>query len=253
MSVFIDNLTPRIGLIKISKPQTLNALCSGILEELNSAIERLKTDENLRVIIITGEGKAFVAGADISEMKDMSEKEAFDYAMLGGQLFQKIETLDKITIAAINGFALGGGCELAMACDIRVASDKAKFGQPEVGLGIIPGFSGIRRLIEIVGEGRAKEYIYSGRMFGALEAEKIGLVNKVVSSDSLIEECRLLAEEIASKSFNAVIASKKVINALKDDIYSKVKYQSEYFADCFNHKDQKIGMTAFLNKEKPTF
>ena len=253
MSVFIDYLTPRIGLIKISKTQTLNALCSGILEDLNSAIERLKSDENLRVIIITGEGKAFVAGADISEMKDMSEIEAFEYAMLGAKLFQKIETLDKITIAAINGFALGGGCELAMACDIRIASDKAKFGQPEVGLGIIPGFSGIRRLIEIVGEGRAKEYIYCGRMFDALEADKIGLVNKVVSSDSLIEECRILAEEIANKSFNALIASKKVINALKGDIYAKVKCQSEYFADCFNHKDQKIGMTAFLNKKKPTF
>ena len=253
MSVQIEHLSQHVGLIKIIKPETLNALSSEILNDLSSAIETLKSDVDLRVIIITGEGKAFVAGADISEMKDMSSEEACDYALLGAKLFQKIECLDKITIAAINGFALGGGCELAMACDIRIASEKAKFGQPEVGLGIIPGFSGIRRMMEIVGEAKAKEYIFSGRMFDAQEAERIGLVNKVVPANSLMEECQKIAEEIASKSFNAVITSKKAMNALKDNVDEKVRYQSECFADCFKHKDQKAGMSAFLNKEKPSF
>lgn len=253
MSVLVEHLLKHVGLIKISKPQTLNALSSEVLNDLASAIENLKADVDLRVIIFSGDGKAFVAGADISEMKDMTENEACDYALLGAKLFQEIEFLDKVTIAAINGFALGGGCELSMACDIRIASDKAKFGQPEVGLGITPGFSGIRRMMEIVGEAKAKEYIFSGRMFDAHEAERIGLVNKVVPADSLMEECQKIAEEIASKSFNAVITSKKVMNALKENVDEKVRCQSECFADCFKHKDQKAGMNAFLNKEKPSF
>lgn len=253
MALTIDYISPRIGVIRINKPQTLNALSSEILGELSSAIDKIEDDADLQVVVFTGEGKAFVAGADISEMKDMSGNDAYEYAMLGALLFQRIEFLNKVTIAAINGFALGGGCELAMACDIRIASEKAKFGQPEVGLGITPGFSGIRRMTEIVGEAKAKEYIFSGRMFDAKEAECIGLVNKVVPADSLMEECRNIADEIASKSFNAVITSKKVMNALKDNIVEKVRYQSECFADCFNHKDQKAGMNAFLNKEKPSF
>lgn len=253
MAIIIESLSPRIGVIKINKPQTLNALSSELLGELTYAVDKVEVDENLRVVVFTGEGKAFVAGADISEMKEMSANEAKEYAMLGAQLFQKIEFLDKVTIAAVNGFALGGGCELAMACDIRIASNKAKFGQPEVGLGITPGFSGIRKMMEIVGESKAKEYIFSGRMFDALEAERIGLVNKVAPADSLMEECLKIAEEIARKSFNAVITSKKVMNALKESLDEKVKYQSDCFADCFKHKDQKVGMNAFLNKEKPSF
>ena len=253
MFVFSEYITPRIGVVKINKSQSLNALSSEILKELTSILDQFATDENVRVVIFTGEGKAFVAGADIFEMKDMSAAEANEYAMLGAKLFQKIETLNKVTIAAINGFALGGGCELAMACDIRIASEKAKFGQPEVGLGIIPGFSGIRRMTEMVGEAKAKELIFTGRMFDAYEAEKVGLVNKIVASESLMEECKKLAEDISSKSFNAIITSKKVMNALKQDIDEKVFYQSKCFAECFNHRDQKIGMSAFLNKEKPFF
>ncbi len=253
MSVLVEHLSKHVGLILISKLQTLNALSSEVLNDLSSAIENLKADVDLRVIIISGAGKAFVAGADISEMKDMTEKEACDYALLGAKLFQKIEFLDKVTIAAINGYALGGGCELAMACDIRIASENAKFGQPEVGLGITTGFSGIRRMTEIVGEAKAKEYIFSGRLFDAYEAENIGLVNKVVCPESLMEEAKKMADEIASQSFNAVITSKKVMNVLKTDVDEKVKYQSECFADCFNHRDQKIGMEAFMNKEKPFF
>lgn len=243
----------RTALVTINQPASLNALSSDILRELNEVIDVVSESLETRVIIITGAGRSFVAGADISEMKDMSVAQANDYAMLGAKLFQKIETLNKVTIAAINGFALGGGCELAMVCDIRIASEKAKFGQPEVGLGITPGFSGIRRMMEIVGEAKAKEYIFSGRMFDAFEAEKVGLVNKVVSPEALIEECHKLAEEIASKSFNAVITSKKLMNAMKGDLDNAVKMQSEYFADCFNHPDQKTGMNAFVNKEKPFF
>ena len=253
MFVSVDHVSPRIGVVKINKSQSLNALSSEILKELTSAIAQLEADANIRVIIITGEGKAFVAGADISEMKDMTAEQANEYAMLGARLFQKIETIDKVTIAAVNGFALGGGCELAMACDIRLASEKAKFGQPEVGLGITPGFSGIRKMMEIVGEAKAKEYIFSGRMFDAREAEKVGLVNKVVSPEALMDECRKLAEEIAGKSFNAIITGKKVMNALKGDIDKAVAIQSEFFADCFKHPDRKTGMNAFVNKEKPTF
>lgn len=243
----------RIAIITINQPSSLNALSGSILRDLDNAVSDASDNRDIRVIVITGAGRSFVAGADISEMKDMSPNDAYEYAELGAKLFQKIEYLDKVTIAAINGFALGGGCELAMACDIRIASEKAKFGQPEVGLGITPGFSGIRRMMGIVGEAKAKEYIFSGRMFDAQEAEKIGLVNKVVPADTLMEECQKIAEEIASKSFNAVITSKKVMNALKDSVDEKVRYQSECFADCFKHKDQKAGMNAFLNKEKPIF
>ena len=249
----LETISPRIGVIKINKPQTLNALSSEILGELSSAIEKVEDNADLRVVVISGEGKAFVAGADISEMKDMTTVEAYDYALLGAKLFQRIENLDKVTIAAVNGYALGGGCELAMSCDIRIASDKAKFGQPEVGLGITLGFSGIRRMMELIGETKAKELIFSGKMIDASEAERVGLVNRVVAPESLMEECEKIASEIASKSFNAVITSKKIMNALKEHTDEKVKYQSECFADCFNHRDQKIGMNAFLNKEKPFF
>ena len=254
--MYINTFCPqnsRVAVLTINRTVALNALNSSILHELGSCLESVKDNPEIRVVIITGIGKAFAAGADISEMKDMSPEQANEYAMLGARLFQKIETLNKVTIAAINGFALGGGCELAMACDIRIASDKAKFGQPEVGLGITPGFSGIRRMMEIIGEAKAKEYIFSGRIFDAQEAERIGLVNKVVPAGTLMEECQKIAEEIASKSFNAVITSKKVMNALKKNVDEKVRYQSECFANCFKHKDQKAGMNAFLNKEKPSF
>ena len=243
----------RTALVTINQPASLNALSSDILRELNEVIDVVSESLEIRVIILSGAGRSFVAGADISEMKDMSTEQANEYAMLGAKLFQKVETLNKVTIAAINGFALGGGCELAMACDIRIASEKAKFGQPEVGLGITPGFSGIRRMMELVGEAKAKEYIFSGRMFDAYEAEKVGLVNKVVSPETLMEECQKVAEEIASKSFYAVITSKRLMNAMKGDLDNAGKLQSEYFANCFTHPDQKTGMNAFVNKEKPFF
>ena len=253
MPVLIEHLSPRIAVLKISKPQTLNALCTDVLKELSEGVDQLNKEDELRIIIFVGEGKAFVAGADISEMKVMTDREAYNYAMLGATLFQKIESLDKVTIAAIGGFALGGGCEIAMSCDIRVCTENAVFGQPEVGLGISPGFSGIRRMTEIIGEAKAKEYIFTGRIFDAYEAERVGLVSRVVAPESLMEESLKLAEEISCKSFNAVITSKKVMKSLNSDIDKQVAYQSKCFADCFNHRDQKIGMDAFLHKEKPSF
>lgn len=253
MAIQVEHFSPRIVVITISRPQALNALCTDSLNELNAVIDKLQAEEALRVVIITGEGRAFIAGADISEMIAMTDQEAKDYAALGANLFLKIEMLNKITIAAINGFALGGGCELALACDIRIASDNAKFGQPEVRLGITPGFSGIRRMIEIVGEAKAKEFIFSGRLIEAQEAERNGLVNIVVRPEDLMKKSISMAEEIASKSFNAVVACKKVMNAMKDNLNHKILCQLNYFADCFNHKDQKVGMAAFLNKETAVF
>ena len=247
------NISGKVAIVAINSPATLNALSTCILKELDDFFDSIMQRPGVNIIIITGAGRSFVAGADISEMRDMTAPRAKEYAMHGASLFKKIETLNKVTIAAINGFALGGGCELAMACDIRIASEKAKFGQPEVGLGIIPGFSGVRRMIDIIGEAKAKEYIFSGRILDAFEAEKIGLVNKVVSSDILMDECQKMAAEIANKSFNAVITSKRVMNAMKGDLDYAIKMQSDYFADCFSHPDQKTGMNAFVNKEKPFF
>ena len=242
-----------IAYLKISNPQSMNALSSALLDELSCVIDEMENDNNVKVIIITGEDKSFVAGADISEMVHMDIAQAEDYANKGASLFERIENINKVTIAAINGYALGGGCELAMACDIRIASDKAKFGQPEVGLGIIPGFSGIRKMYDLLGEAKTKEYVFSGKMIDAFEAERVGLVNRIVSPESLTNECIKISSEIASKSFNAILISKQVINNLKRSSKEKIVYQSEKFADCFSHPDQKKGMTAFLNKHKPTF
>lgn len=254
MESFVElSLEKEIAVIKINKPSALNALSSEIIHQLNNTLTLIENDQSIKVVIITGEGKAFVAGADISEMVIMDVVQAEEYANKGACLFERIENINKVTIAAINGFALGGGCELAMACDIRIASDKAKFGQPEVGLGIIPGFSGIRKMFNLLGEAKAKEFVFTGKMIDAYEAETVGLVNRVVRPESLMDECIKISSEIASKSFNAILASKQVINNLKGVAKEKISYQSERFADCFSHPDQKNGMTAFLNKQKPTF
>lgn len=254
MESFVElSLEKDIAVVKINKPSALNALSSEIIHQLNNTLNLIENDQSIKVIIITGEGKSFVAGADISEMVKMDVVRAKEYANKGACLFERIENIKKVTIAAINGFALGGGCELAMACDIRIASDKAKFGQPEVGLGIIPGFSGIRKMFDLLGEAKAKEFVFTGKMIDASEAEKVGLVNRVVSPESLMDECIKISSEIVSKSFNAILVSKQVINNLKGAAIEKISYQSERFADCFSHPDQKNGMTAFLNKQKPTF
>ncbi|MCF6464586.1 short-chain-enoyl-CoA hydratase [Clostridium sp. Cult2] len=243
-----------IGILSINRPNALNALNSDVLDELDKSIDRVIDDDEVHILIITGEGRAFVAGADISEMKDMDLFRARKFADKGLKLFRKIELMEKPVIAAVNGFALGGGCELTMCCDIRIASPKAKFGQPEVGLGIIPGFAGTQRLSRIVGLGKAKELIFTADMIDAEEAYRIGLVNKVVPEEELIDEAMAIANKIASKGQIAVRFSKVAINrGIETDIETGQAIEKDLFGLCFATEDQKEGMEAFLEKRKPNY
>ena len=237
----------------ISSPATLNALNSTILSEIDSFVGSIDKTST-RVLVITGEGKSFVAGADISEMSNLSEAEGLAFGQKGAAVFKKIEDLPFPVVAAINGFALGGGCELAMACDIRIASEKAKFGQPEVGLGIIPGFSGTYRLPKLVGQGIAKELIYTGKMITAAEALRIGLVNSVVAPEAFQEAVDSLVASIVKNAPRAVSLAKKSINENFDmNVDDALALENKYFAKCFATKDQKEGMAAFLGKRPATF
>lgn len=241
----------KIALLTLNRPQALNALNSETLTELDAAFSDIANDEEIYAVIVTGAGKAFVAGADITEMKDMTTMEGRKFGILGNKVFRKIETLGKPVIAAVNGFALGGGCELSMACDIRIASVKAKFGQPEVGLGITPGFGGTQRLGRIVGIGMAKQLIYTAEIIDSTEALRIGLVNKVVEVDALIDEAKKMANTIAGNAPIAVKLCKEAINrGMQCDIDTALSYESEVFGECFSTEDQKEGMTAFVEKRK---
>jgi len=243
----------KMAVITINRPEALNALSSEVLTELNAAIEDVKADEQVGVVIITGAGKAFVAGADIAQMKSFTVDEAYNFAKLGQEVFEKIETMPKIVIAAVNGFALGGGCELAMACDIRLASEKAKFGQPEVNLGITPGFGGTQRLTRLVGKGKATELITTADNISAADAERLGLVNTVVSGDVLVA-AKEMAQKILAKGAYAVSYAKVAIhNGIQTDIKTAIAYEASVFAMCFGTEEQKEGMTAFLEKRKPSF
>ncbi|NLX60924.1 MAG: short-chain-enoyl-CoA hydratase [Tissierellia bacterium] len=249
LNYILLNKDENIGILTINRPKALNALNSEVLDELNKAIDQVIEDDNIHILIITGEGKAFVAGADIGQMKDMDVFEAREFAKKGLSIFRKIELMEKPVIAAVNGYALGGGCELAMAFDIRIASDKAKFGQPEVGLGITPGFGGTQRLARIVGIPKAKELIFTGETINAEEALRIGLVNKVVAAESLMEEALTMARKIASKGQLAVRYSKVAINrGIETDIETGLAMERELFGLCFATEDQKEGMGAFLEK-----
>lgn len=244
-----------IALITINRPKVLNALNTDTLNELKAAVLDAGADESIKVLIITGAGeKAFVAGADIVQMRDLSVLEGRKMTMLGQDVFNIIENLDKPVIAAVNGFALGGGCELAMSCDIRVASQNAKFGQPEVNLGIIPGYAGTQRLARLIGKGRAKYYIYTGYMFTAEEAFQMGLVNKVVRPEELLDECKTIAQTIMSKAPVAIMMAKKAINhGLDMDLNSGVAYEAEAYTTTFATEDRVEGMTAFLEKRAANF
>ena len=243
-----------VGIISINRPKALNALNSNVLTELNQCVDLVQADKDVYVLILTGEGKAFVAGADIAEMSNKTPEEAKTFAKLGMDLFRKIEELKIPTIGLINGFALGGGCELAMSCDIRFASEKAKFGQPEVGLGITPGFGGTQRLPRLVGLAKAKELIFTGDMIDAQEALRIGLVNKVTTVEELMNEGLALAEKIASKGQIAVRYSKEAINTgMQTDIDTAMDIEANLFGLCFANPDQKEGMDAFLEKRNPEF
>ena len=242
-----------ITVMKISAPKSLNALNSTILKEIDSFVSGL--DNTTRVLIITGDGeKSFVAGADISEMAHLNEPQGFEFGRLGAQVFRKIETLPIPVIAAVNGFALGGGCELAMACDIRIASVKAKFGQPEVGLGIIPGFSGTHRLPKLIGQGYAKEMIYTGKVIRADEALRIGLVNAIYEPEELMPKALEMAAMMLKNAPVAIRLAKQSINEGYDlDADGAIALENKLFGQCFATKDQKEGMDAFLNKRKADF
>ena len=240
--------------IQINNPKALNALNSQIFHEFNRALTIVENDRDNRVLIITGVEKSFVAGADIAEMCNLNETEAKAFAELGSEIFRRIELLHIPVIASINGYALGGGCELALCCDIRIASENAKFALPEVGLGIIPGFSATQRLPRLVGTGKAKELIYTGSMISAEEACSIGLVNKVTSLETLDETTQMMAQKIASQAPIAVQYAKKAINEGHDtDIEAGIAIEVELFGHCFTTQDQKNGMQAFLKREKITF
>jgi enoyl-CoA hydratase len=242
-----------ITVLKISAPKSLNALNSTILKELDDFVGHL--DAQTRVLIITGDGeKSFVAGADISEMAHLNEPQGQEFGRLGAQVFRRIELLPIPVIAAVNGFALGGGCELAMACDIRIASSKAKFGQPEVGLGIIPGFSGTYRLPKLIGQGYAKEMIYTGKVIRADEAMRIGLVNAVYEPEELMGKAMEMAAMMLKNAAIAIRLAKQSINEGYDlDADAAIALENKLFGQCFATKDQKEGMDAFLNKRPAAF
>lgn len=244
----------RVLVLSINKIETLNSLNKELLDEIYSILENIDNDNSTDVLIITGKGKSFIAGADIKEMSVFTKEEALQFGKLGWKVFDKIENLSKVVIAAVNGYAIGGGCELTLACDIRIASEKAVFSQPELSLGIIPGFSGTQRLPKIVGMAKAKELIFTGDRINAEEALKIGLVNKVVSIDNLINECLDISNRIVLKSQFAIKNAKKSINqGYEESIEIGRDIETNLFSECFEHPDQKEGMGAFIEKRNPKF
>lgn len=253
-TIKFDIVDNSIAVIAINRPEALNALNSTVIEELEKLIDDLEKNEGIRAMILTGEGRAFVAGADIGEQYPLNVAEGRKWGQRGSKLMRRIEMLEFPTIAAVNGFALGGGCEIAMSCDIILASEKAKFGQPEVSLGITPGFSGTQRLPRRIGVAMAKELIYSGKMIKAQEAEKIGLVNHVYPADELMSSAIDMAKSFIKNAPIALKYSKACIDrGLQMDIDDGIAYENELFAMCFATEDQKSGMKAFLDKSSVVF
>ncbi len=252
MSLVLTSKSDGICTITINRPDKLNAMNSDVARELIKTFEDIGHDDGTRVIILTGEGKkAFSAGADISYMSKISPDESVEYAKLGQLVTATVELVKQPTIAAINGFALGGGCELAMSCDIRIASDTAKLGQPEVTIGIPPGWGGTQRLMRIVGTAKAKELVYRGNMINADEAKEIGLVNHIVPSESLIPEATRIATEIANNSVMGVQMSKVAINKGRNaDLDTGLGIELLAWRNCFTHPDREERMANFLNRAK---
>ena len=244
-----------ISKVTINRPDKLNALNSETLKELQYLFNEIEKDDSVFVVILTGAGeKAFVAGADIKELHDLNGETGKEFAEFGQSVFNQIEKLNKPVIAAVNGFALGGGCELALACHIRVASEKAKFGQPEVNLGIIPGYGGTQRLARLVNKGRAFEYILTGDIFDANEAYRIGLVNHVYSAEDLLSKAEDLALKIISKGQLAINYAMKSINSTSElSLEDGLKLEAKLFAECCGTEDFKEGTAAFLEKRKSEF
>jgi enoyl-CoA hydratase len=251
MDFILYEVNGAVGKITINREKALNALNSQVLDELNATLDAVNLDE-VRCLILTGAGaKSFVAGADIGEMSTLTKAEGEAFGKKGNDVFRKLETFPIPVIAAVNGFALGGGCEIAMSCDIRICSDNAVFGQPEVGLGITPGFGGTQRLARLVGAGMAKQMIYTARNIKADEALRIGLVNAVYPAEELMAQAEKLAGTIAKNAPIAVRNCKKAINdGLDADMDEAIVIEEKLFGDCFETEDQKYGMAFFLDKNK---
>jgi 3-hydroxypropionyl-coenzyme A dehydratase len=252
MALVTTSKSEGICTVKINRPDKLNAMNMDVAKELVAIFENLGRDDSVKVIILTGEGdKAFSAGADIEYMSKISPDESEEYAKLGQLVTATVENVKQPTIAAVNGFALGGGCELAMSCDIRIAANTAKMGQPEVTIGIPPGWGGTQRLMRIVGIAKAKELVYTGKMIKADEALTIGLVNQVVELSSLMEETMKMAKTIAANSAIAVRMSKAAINKGRNaDLDTGLGIELLAWRNCFTHPDRQERMTAFVNKSK---
>lgn len=238
-----------IGILTINRPEALNAINSELLNRLYNLTQQIAEDKELRCLILTGTGKAFVAGADIAEMKDLSKQEGIEFGRKGHLAFTALENLKVPIIAAVNGYALGGGCELALCADIRLASEKAKFGQPEVGLGITPGFGGTQRLARTINRAYAMELILTARVISAQEAKEMGIVSRVVPAEQLMDEAMKIAEAIAQNAPIAVRASKEALRAryiccLEEDL----ELEAQLFGSCFETADQRMAMTAFVQK-----
>ncbi len=243
----------RVAVVTINRPDALNALNGVILEELRWAFSTIAGDASVRAVVLTGEGKAFVAGADIVEMVEFSKWEALSWAESCCDVFSVIERTPQPVIAAINGYALGGGCELALVCDIRLASEKAKFGQPETTLGITPGFGGTQRLPRIIGMSNAMEWIFTGKIVDAMEALRVGLVSAVHPQESLLEEAVKLATAIARNAPVAVQAAKSAVRQGAElSLEAAIPIENALFSECFDTDDQREAMQAFIEKRSPT-
>lgn len=252
MNNLLMEVENEVAVVTINRPKALNALNSETLAELKELFGEISQRKDIKVVILTGSGeKAFVAGADISEMVNATAAEGRTMGLLAKEAFIALEKMQQVTIAAVNGFALGGGCEISMCCDIRIASEKAKFGQPETGLGIIPGFGGTQRLARLVGKGRAKEMIFTCDMIDAQEAYRIGLANKVVPAEELMDYCKSMAAKIVSKGSYANALAKQMIEVGYDlDLSNALTLEANVFGLSFSTHDKKEGMTAFLEKRK---
>ncbi len=244
-----------IAVVTIDRPECLNALNSQVYRDIIEALQNVQSRNDVRVVILTGAGdKAFAAGADIAQMVDESPRAGRELSGLCHQAAELLETMRQVTIAAVNGFALGGGCELTLACDLRIASDRARFGLPEVTLGIIPGGGGTQRLPRLIGMARAKELIFTGGVINAKEADRIGLVNRVVPHDDLMDTCRALAKTIAQNAGYAVSLAKEAINVSGDtDLKNGLRQEADLLGLAFATHDKTEGMRAFLERRKPEF